>query len=417
MNLSPHELAALLPVLLPALGGLLVTFASVDKDQSSRKWIRGVMFATAALAVLASFFYVTRLWANLDHPAGPLQTLTQPSYLQLRMDRLAQFSVILVDITAAMALMQLWDHLHHEGWVQGETPALLLFSATGMMLFAATTNLILLFVGLELMSLPLYAMTATLRTRAAAVEGGMKYFLTGTVASACFLMGAVLVYGLSGSMDLGLAADQIQVALRANQAPDSLLLAGLALMLLGFLFKVSAVPFHQWTPDAYEAAPHPVAGYMSVATKAVALIALLRVFPGALVPEGTLEGRFQGALAAIAVLTMVLGNLSALVQSSLKRMLAYSSISHAGYLLLAFVAGTGEAFTGMLYYLLAYLAMNMGAFGILSAFGRVGDQTRLEDLRGLGWQRPALGIAATLCLLSLAGIPPTAGFFGKYMIF
>jgi NADH-quinone oxidoreductase subunit N len=174
------------------------------------------------------------------------------------------------------------------------------------------------------------------------------------------------------------------------------------------------VPFHQWTPDAYEAAPHPVSGFMSVATKGVAVLALLRVMTAALPAVGP---RMRAALAVLAVLTLVLGNLAALAQASVKRMLAYSSISHAGYLLLGFVAATPDAYAGILFYLLAYLAMNMGAFGILSAFGLVGDDTTFEQMKGRGWQRPGLAIAVVLCMLSLGGLPPMAGFYGKYMIF
>jgi len=194
-------------------------------------------------------------------------------------------------------------------------------------------------------------------------------------------------------------------------------LAGAALMLLGFLFKVSAVPFHQWTPDAYEASPHPVAGFMSVATKGVAFIALLRIFPGSLGPLTAVGVKMQSVIAVLAVATLVIGNLTALVQTNVKRMLAYSSISHAGYLMLAFVAGTPAAYNGMLYYLVIYLAMNMGAFGLLTAFGLVGEKTTFDDLRGLGWKRPAMGVSAAIFMLSLAGIPPLGGFYGKYMIF
>jgi NADH-quinone oxidoreductase subunit N len=171
---------------------------------------------------------------------------------------------------------------------------------------------------------------------------------------------------------------------------------------------------HQWTPDVYEAAPHPIAGFMSVATKGVAVLALMRVLAVGLPAVGP---QLRSALAVTAVLSLVLGNLAALAQTSVKRMLAYSSISHAGYLLLGFVAGTPAAYAGVLFYLLAYLAMNMGAFGLLSAFGLVGDEVSFDQLKGLGWKRPGLGIAVSLCLFSLAGLPPMAGFYGKYMIF
>jgi len=400
MNLSPSMLSALMPLLIPALGACLLPIAALDSDQATVKWIRASMFFIALLALAGGFLYLTRLWAS-----G-----AQPEFGALHMDRLAQFGGIFVLVAAALAVLQLWDHLHQEGWVKGETLSLLLFSVVGMMLFSATGNLLLLFLGLELLSLPLYALTATVRTREKALEGGMKYFLTGAVASAVFLMGSVLLYGVTGSLDIAVIGQRL-----AQAGPvDPVALVGAAMLLAGFLFKMSVVPFHQWTPDVYEAAPHPISGFMSVATKGVAVLALLRVLAVGLPAVG---GQLREAVAVLAVLSLVLGNLAALAQSSIKRMLAYSSISHAGYLLLGFVAATPAAYAGILFYLLAYLAMNMGAFGILSAFGLVGEEVTFEQLKGRGWQRPGLAIAVALCMFSLAGLPPMAGFYGKYMIF
>jgi NADH-quinone oxidoreductase subunit N len=404
MNLTPSQWAALLPLIIPALGGCVIPLMALDKDQTTSKIIRAVMYCTALLAVGASFWYLTDLW----------KTGAQPVFFQLHMDRLAQFTGIFVLIAAAMTILQSWDHFHQEGWVKGETLSLLLFSVVGMMLFASTTHFVALFLGLELFSIPLYAMVATVRSRPDSAEGGMKYFLTGAVASSCFLMGGVLIYGLSGTLDLSAAAITLQAQ---GMALDPLVLVGAALMLLGFLFKVSAVPFHQWTPDAYEASPHPIAGFMSVATKGVAFIALIRIFPVSLAPLAAVGVKMQSVLALLAMATLVLGNLTALVQTNVKRMLAYSSISHAGYLMLGLVAGTPAAYNGMLYYLVIYLAMNMGAFGLLTAFGMVGDKTTFEDFRGLGWKRPAMGVSAAIFMLSLAGVPPLGGFYGKYMIF
>lgn len=393
------DFAALWPLVFPAVGACFMPLAALDRDHDTAKWIRGAVYAVALAALGGSFYYLADLWA----------TGAQPAFEALRMDRLAQFSGIFIAVAAALAVMQAWDHFHQEGWVKAETLSLLLFSVTGMMLFTATSNLLLMFLGLELLSLPLYALVATVRTRPEAPEGAMKYFLTGAVASSCFLMGSVLIYGLTGTLDLS-------AAMAAQGGTDPLFLAGAALLLLGFLFKTSAVPFHQWTPDAYEASPHPIAGFMSVATKGAAFIALMRVFPGAL--SGAAAGpKAQHAFAILAVLTLVVGNLTALVQTDAKRMLAYSSISHAGYLLLGFVAGTPAAMTGVLFYLAIYLAMNMGAFGLFTAFGLVGADTSYDALRGLGWKKPLMGLCAAVCMLSLAGIPPFGGFFGKYLLF
>ena len=402
MSLTPNEMAAILPFAIPAAAACIVPLAALDKDAATQKWIRAAIFGIALLALCSSFWFTASLWAG-----G-----AQPSYGYLAFDRLAQFAAIFVLVSAVYAVLQLWDHLHQEGWAKGEIVSLLLFSVVGMMLFASTTNLILLFLALELFSIPLYALTAAVRLRQKALEGGAKYFLTGAVASSCFLMGIVLLYGLTGSLDIDLIASEI-----AKGPLDPLGMAGFALLLFGLVFKISAVPFHQWTPDAYEAAPHPITGFMSVATKGVAIIALIRVFTAPFAQNVGLGGRMQASMAVLAVLTLVLGNLCALSQTNYKRMMAYSSISHAGYLLLGFVTGTSEAFQAILFYLCAYLLMNLGAFGALSAFGLVGDKTEIRNFRGLGWKRPGVGIALTICFLSLAGIPPTAGFFAKYMLF
>jgi len=401
--MSPDQVSAIMAMLIPGAAACLLPLASIDKDQATQKWIRAAMFFIALFALGGGFFYVITLWAK-----G-----AQPSFGPVHFDRMAQFATIFLLVTAALAVLQLWDHLHLEDWVKGETLSLLMFSVTGMILFCSSTNLMVLFMGLELLSIPLYALTGTLRQRHEALEGGVKYFITGAVASSCFLMGTVLLYGLTGTLDAA-----VMMPLLPRLGSDPILLIGVALLLLGFLFKVSAVPFHQWTPDVYEAAPHPISGFMSVATKGAAIFALIRVFPAALLRQGgILPAKVQSALILVAVLTLILGNLTALSQTNVKRMLAYSSISHAGYLLLGLVAGTSQAFIGMGFYLMSYLAMNMGAFGLLTALGLSGDHANYQDLRGLGWKRPELGFAAILCMFSLAGIPPTGGFYGKYMIF
>jgi len=402
MSLSPNELAAILPFAIPAIAACLIPIASLDRDHNSKKWIRMVIFCIALLALGYTFCYTVRLW----------ESGLQPAYSYITVDRLAQFAAFFVCVSATYTVLQLWDHLHQEGWAKGEVLALLLFSVTGMLLFTATSNLILLFLALELFSIPLYVLTAIVHARAKALEGGVKYFLTGAVASSCFLMGIVLLYGMTGSFDI----KDIGFELAKNNS-DPLILLGAALLLMGFLFKVSVVPFHQWTPDTYEAAPHPIAGFMSVATKGVAIIALLRVFTSCIAQNADIGNRMQTAMIVIAVMTLIIGNFTALAQTNFKRMLAYSSISHAGYLLLGFIAGTNEAHQAILFYLCSYLLMNLGAFGVLSAFGLIGDDTRFRNMRGLGWKRPGVGIAAAICFLSLMGIPPTAGFYGKYLIF
>lgn len=401
-GLSATETAAFVPPCAMGVAACALSIAALDKDRDTMKLIRVAFFGLTLAALVCDFFFVTNLWANR----------MQPSYGYLHFDFLAQFATIFVLITASLAVLQLWDHLSQEGWVKGETLSLLLFSVSGMILFVSTTNMILLFLAFELLSVPLYAITAAVRLRQQAIEGGMKYFVTGAVASSCLLMGIVLIYGLTGSFEL-----QAITAAIGKNILDPLMLTAIALVSVGLFFKVSAVPFHQWTPDAYEAAPHPIAGFMSVATKGVVLIVLLRIFPADLMHNPEIAERFKTAVGLVAVLSMVLGNLTALAQDNAKRMLAYSSISHAGYMLLAFVAGTPQAYAGLLLYLLVYMAMNMGAFGLFTSFGLVGEKTRYINLRGLGWRRPDLGISMALCMFSLSGLPPMGGFFGKYMIF
>ena len=309
------------------------------------------------------------------------------------MDRLAQFGGIFVLVAAALAVLQLWDHLHQEGWVKGETLSLLLFSVVGMMLFAATTNLVVLFLALELLSLPLYALTATVRMREKALEGGMKYFLTGAVASAIFLMGSVLLYGATGSLDIAVIGARLGQGPGGSRRPGRGRPAAAGLPVQDERGAVPPVDPGRLRGRAAPGRRLHVRGHQGRGGAR-----LMRVMA-----RGPARGgrcRCSVGLAVLAVLSLVLGNLAALAQTNIKRMLAYSSISHAGYLLLGLVAATPGAYAGMLFYLLAYLAMNMGAFGVLSAFGLVGDEVTFEQLKGLGWKRPGLGDRGAACACS-----------------
>lgn len=303
-----------------------------------------------------------------------------------------------------------------------EVYPLLLFALTGMMLFPAANDLITMFVALEVLSLPLYLMCGMARRRRLlSQEAAVKYFLLGSLSSAFFLFGAALLYGYSGSLELA----TISRAVTAQAGSDALLFGAMGLLAVGLLFKVGAVPFHSWTPDVYQGAPTPVTGFMAACTKIAAVGALLRVFYVAL---GGRLWEWQPLMAVIAVLTMIVGTLFAITQSDIKRMLAYSSVAHAGFLLTA-VTGASQAETGVpngqltsvasvLFYLAVYGAATLGAFAIVTMVRDSGGEvTSLTGWAGLGRKSPGLAAAFTLFLLSFAGIPLTSGFIGKWAVF
>ncbi len=288
--------------------------------------------------------------------------------------------------------------------------ALLLFAQCGMFFLAAGADLVVLFLGLELMALSFYILVAFGQGDRRATEAAIKFLLLGAFSSALLAYGFSLLFGISGSTLLR----DIAGAAAARSPRDPMLLAAVACLSVGLLFKVSAVPFHMWAPDAYEGAPSAITAYLSVASKAASIALLLRILPGAL---GTLQALWVPLLSAAAVITLTLGNLAALTQTNLKRLLAYSSISHAGYMLLGILAGNQTGRDGVALYLLVYGISNVGAFAIVIALQRgqrLGED--VADLAGLMRKSPGYALAMLLFLLSLAGIPPTAGFWGKYYI-
>jgi NADH-quinone oxidoreductase subunit N len=289
---------------------------------------------------------------------------------------------------------------------------LLLFSLVGMLGLVSCRELVSLFVSLEVMSVALYALAGLHRDRMESQESSLKYFITGAFSSGFFLYGIALLYGASGSTSLPAVAAALRTA---SPSTSALAMVGTGLLLVGFGFKIASVPFHMWAPDVYEGAPTTVTALMSAGVKAAAFGALLRVFVQAL---PALAGNWQPAVAALAVVTMVIGNLGALAQSNLKRMLAYSSVAHAGYLLVAVVAAPGIGIEAVLFYLVAYAAVNLGGFGALAALARQGrEPLGLNDVAGLAARRPALAAALTVYLISLTGVPVSAGFVGKFFLF
>jgi NADH-quinone oxidoreductase subunit N len=292
-----------------------------------------------------------------------------------------------------------------------EFVGLLMLSTTGMMLVAAAGDLVVIFLGIELLSVSLYVLCAFEVWREASLESGLKYLIIGAVGSAILLYGLALLYGATGTTSLS----GIGAALSDSGTGDPLLTAAMALTVVGLGFKASAVPFHMWTPDVYEGAPTPITAFMATATKAAAFAALLRIFAGAL---AALVEQWQVVVAVVATATIIVGNVAALLQRNTKRLLAYSGIAQAGYLLIGVAAGAVAGAEATLYYLIAYLVMTTAAFAVVVVREReVEDGDRIEALAGYGRRRPLLGTVMTVSMLSLAGFPPLAGFVGKFLIF
>jgi len=327
------------------------------------------------------------------------------------LDNLALFGTLVIGYATGLVLLESIDYIKRRSAESGEFYILVLFAAAGMVIMAGANDLIVVFLGLETMSLALYVLAGFFRTEIQAGEASMKYFLLGAFASGFFLYGIALIYGATGSTNL----DKIGAAVRAGAAKEPLLLIGFALLLVGFGFKISAVPFHMWTADVYEGAPTSVTAFIATGSKAAAFTALLRVLLESLRP---LQGEWGWLFWVLAVLSMTLGNVVAIAQQNLKRMLAYSSIAHVGYMLMGIVAGGGLGGGSVLFYLLVYTFTTAGAFGVILLLERGGvEAVGVADTAGLAARSPLAALALALFLLSLVGIPPTAGFVGKFYLF
>jgi NADH-quinone oxidoreductase subunit N len=390
---------ALLPEILLCAGAMLVLLVNAWKHRTAADsrlagWIALASLVPSALAL-------AWLWVGGAHAAGA------PFMVAVDTFRFASLGLILV-ATAATVLLSL-GYLEREGLLAPEYYSLVLFAAAGMMFLAGAEDLIVLFLGLEVMSVSVYVLAGFNRGSIFSAEAALKYFLIGAFASAFLLYGIALVWGATGSSSLA----QIGTALKGPGLP---LLAklGLALLLIGMGFKVASVPFHMWAPDVYDGSPTPITGFMATGVKAAAFLALARIlaegFPHA-------AESWQPAIAALAIASMLLGNLVALAQRSLKRLLAYSSIAHAGYLLAALWPGTQMGLSATLLYLVAYVLTTVAAFGILAVLGRGGERdVSLDAIAGLARRRPWLAFGLSICMLSLLGFPGTFGFVGKWAI-
>ena len=387
----------LMPELVIALTLIIVLVFDLF-DSISKTLLGWMTIAGAAIA----------LWVSIQmHQAGTVGTQFNDMF---KVDNFSLFfNIIFLVSTILIALISM-SYLDRNDRKQGPYYLLILLATLGMMLMAAGNELIIVFLGLELMSLSLYVLAGYFRENQASSEAGMKYLLLGAFASAFFLYGIALIYGGAGTTNVPAIAEAIAAP---NKSP--LLLAGMFLLIVGFGFKVAIVPFHQWAPDVYEGAPTTIAAFISAGPKAAGFAAFLRIFMEAL---PNLQVEWSSVIIVLAMLTMTVGNVIAIAQTNIKRMLAYSSIAHAGYVLIGLAAANNDGVSSAMLYLLIYCVMNIGAFGaVILAKTEDGESLMISDYAGLGLRKPLLAMFMTVMLLSLAGFPPTAGFVGKFYIF
>jgi len=393
---SPQTLFALLPELVMTAGSLVVLVADVLLPPSRR-----AALAWVSLAVIG---------ATAVSVAGLAGVNIEVANGLIAVDRFAWFFKIVFLVAAAITVLMSTRYLAVEGASPGEYYFLILCATLGMMIMAGGIELITIFIGLETMAVAFYILTGFIKPNARSNEAAVKYFLLGAFSLGILLYGMSLMYGLSGTTGL-----RPMAAVFAGQERDPRLMLAVILVVAGVGFKIAAVPFHMWAPDVYEGAPTPITAFLSVGSKAASFAMLLRIFLEGL-PSMSADWRllFEG----LAIVTMTVGNLAALTQANIKRMLAYSSIAHAGYLLIGVVAGTSRGVAAMLIYLFVYAFMQLGAFTVVVLLRRrdvVGDE--LKDLSGLSARHPFAAFAMLVFMLSLGGIPPTAGFMGKFWLF
>jgi NADH-quinone oxidoreductase subunit N len=407
------DIGSVLPLLLVATGALVLPLLEVyffRAIRGGRSWLARPLtreLAGTLLGVATAFFLLAALLATLADFGASASSFNLDRPL-IVMDGASSFLHTIVLIGSLLCVLLSTRYLARIGANHGEYYALVLASVLGMMLLASSTDLLMLFLALELMSIPVYALAGFQRSELTSNESGLKYFIIGSFASAILLYGTALLYGATGTLSLP--------EIGARFDPESpLALLGTALLLVGLGFKVASVPFHQWAPDVYEGAPTTVTGLMATAVKVAGFGALLRVMVLALQPSHELV---YGILWWMSLLSMTVGNVMALIQSSLKRMLAYSSIAHAGYVLVGFCTATSAGYSAVLFYLLVYTFMTIGAFAVVGALARGGEQReRIDDLAGLHARRPFLAFVMLVSMVALAGIPGTGGFMGKFQLF
>jgi NADH-quinone oxidoreductase subunit N len=396
---SVEDLVNILPIV------FLVVWAMVILMVEAFSKRRDLSLVLAAVGLVVSLVLAVRQF-GIETPAFK-DMLTVDGY--------SVFVNVLVLSSGLFSIALAYDYNKRMGWERGEYYVLMLFSISGAMLMASAANLIVVFLALELLSIPLYIMAAFVPNSSASEEAGLKYFLMGAFAGGFVLYGVALIYGATGATNL-----MGVVAAAPNSESPLFLLIGAALILVGLGFKVAVVPFHMWTPDVYQGAPTPVTAYMAVVAKTGGFAALLRVFISAF---PSLSQDLVPVLSTLVILTLVIGNLAALAQKNIKRMFAYSSISHAGFIMMAFVTYGqpgiyADAVTSVLFYLLAFAVTSFGSWAVVVALERAeGKGLNYEDYAGLGKKYPVLSVAMLIFLLSFAGVPPTLGFGGKFFLF
>jgi len=400
VNLFPTgvEYFRILPEMILTIAGVLVMFMEAVFTNDDQRKIFGPFSIVALLAALA---------ASLSASGEPGAAFSN----MLIIDGFASFFRALVIAIGVIAILSSTEYLRREKSAGGEYYALILFSIVGQCVMVTANELIMIFIGLEISSISSYVLAGYLRDDPRNNESALKYFLLGSFATAFLLYGVAWIYGLTGSTNL----DHIRSALQTSTPPLALAGAAAALMFVGFGFKISAAPFQIWAPDVYQGAPAPVSGFLSVGPKAAAFAILLRVFMTAF---GPIAHRWEPIVWACALASMVVGNFAAIQQSNIKRMLAYSSIAHAGYILVAITADSTTGSAAAMFYLAAYAFTNLGAFAVVTYLSRRGERyVAIDDFAGLSQRQPAMAAMLTIFLLSLIGVPLTAGFFGKFYIF
>ncbi len=393
---------ALLPEIVLSITAMAVLLAGVWKRTPQTEVVRetaGLGWIALAGLLLAA---MANGWLHGVTEAGPAGMIA--------VDGFRLFANWIFLVAAALTILISFPYVARQRLQAGEFYTLVLLATVGMMFMAATRDLIVLFIGIETMSIAAYVLTAFNRRDRKSAEAGLKYFILGAFAAGFLLYGIALVWGATGTVNLV----EIAQVVESGAAFSGLLLAGMALLGVGFAFKVAAVPFHMWTPDVYEGAPSPSTAFMAAAVKAASFVAFVRVFLVAFAP---LYESWFPVLWWLAAITMVVANLIALSQPNVKRMLAYSAVAHGGYLLVGLAAANEMATGGILFYLLIYTLMTMGAFGVVMIVsGHSEDRLQVEDYSGFGWKQPLLGVLFTIFLLSLAGFPGTGGFMAKIFL-
>src|SRR5580704_13457869 len=399
-NLFPTgvEYFRILPEMILTIAGVLVMFMEAVFTNDGQRKIYGPFSIVALLAALV---------ASLSASGEPGAAFSN----MLIIDGFASFFRALVIAIGVIAILSSIEYLRREKSAGGEYYALILFSIVGQCVMVTANELIMIFIGLEISSIASYVLAGYLRDDPRNNESALKYFLLGSFATAFLLYGVAWIYGLTGSTNL----DHIRSALQTSTPPLALAGAAAALMFVGFGFKISAAPFQIWAPDVYQGAPSPVSGFLSVGPKAAAFAILLRVFMTAF---GPIASTWTPFVWVVALATMIVGNFAAILQSNIKRLLAYSSIAHAGYVLVAVTANSGAGSAAAMFYLAAYAFTNIGAFAVIAYFSRQGEKyVAIEDFAGLAQRQPAMAAMMTIFMLSLIGVPLTGGFFGKFYIF